>query len=580
MITINGPFIVALAVIIFLIVIKWLEWYLFQNGTFHKKNYNGTDAPENTEPDNNYKVHRNKKNLKLKEFGGRLKSILFFGKADLRRPWYVGIPFGIFPLVQSFVFDSDNWEFYQLVCIDALLLVLIVLIDMLITLRVNKGFFSIEDRRKRYVRSQIAQIVLACIVFAIAIGATQIHIEKKYADPAGLKDSIEWAIEPTYEGDWPSFTEGLAPIKDGSQYGFIDHEGKVVIPFGYKDAYNFYEGLAAVKKDRKWGYIDKKGQQIIPFLYDDALDFGDGLAPVKKGKRWVVIDKNGTVQFKTDYEMIYPYHEGVATVDIKNQKFSSQIYNNLIDKEGHLLFHKNYIFDSNFNEGCVPVYDKETGKSFFLDRNEKKIIPFDYAQAEAFSEGYAPVWFSGEEGYALIDHAGNIVERVREREYPIYQTIKEGLTDYSIGEWNGSGDNLYRGGFKDRYGDIIIPAKFQATSQPSEGLIGLKVDGLWGFVKNPIPQAAWSVDPALWKEDRTQIAAAEGLPIYAGELESTAYNIKVEEPELIGIPAYKKAFEQLKTEKAFRKYGKNIESDQIQYQIGNAYYRLLLLEKN
>jgi hypothetical protein len=34
MININAPFILALTVIIFLVVIKWIEWFLFKNGSF------------------------------------------------------------------------------------------------------------------------------------------------------------------------------------------------------------------------------------------------------------------------------------------------------------------------------------------------------------------------------------------------------------------------------------------------------------------------------------------------------------------------------------------------------------------
>mgnify|MGYP000873554463 CR=1 FL=1 len=32
MVTFNGPFFIVLIIIIFLVVIRWIEWYLFQNG--------------------------------------------------------------------------------------------------------------------------------------------------------------------------------------------------------------------------------------------------------------------------------------------------------------------------------------------------------------------------------------------------------------------------------------------------------------------------------------------------------------------------------------------------------------------
>ena len=66
----------------------------------------------------------------------------------------------------------------------------------------------------------------------------------------------------------------------------------------------------------------------------------------------------------------------------------------------------------------------------------------------------------------------------------------------------------------------------------------------------------------------------------SGDYREYCVQYKKRNPELTGISSYKKAFEQLKSEKAFEKYGKNIELDKIQYQIGNTYYQLLLLEKN
>ena len=42
----------------------------------------------------------------------------------------------------------------------------------------------------------------------------------------------------------------------------------------------FSEGLARVRKGGKWGYINRKGKEVIPFLYDQAYPFSEGLAMV------------------------------------------------------------------------------------------------------------------------------------------------------------------------------------------------------------------------------------------------------------------------------------------------------------
>ena len=112
-----------------------------------------------------------------------------------------------------------------------------------------------------------------------------------------------------------SFREGLAPVElfglyDNGKWGFIDKEGKEVIPIKYDWVENFSEGLAPVKLlNGKWGYIDKEGKVVIPIKYDDAWPFREGLALVKLNGKWSYIDKEGKVVIPIKYEDVFPYRE-------------------------------------------------------------------------------------------------------------------------------------------------------------------------------------------------------------------------------------------------------------------------------
>ncbi|MGL5274258.1 WG repeat-containing protein [Myroides sp.] len=77
-------------------------------------------------------------------------------------------------------------------------------------------------------------------------------------------------------------------IKNG-KYGFINAEGKVVIPVEYDDVTPFSDKidllptdlLFAVKKNDKWGFVDENNKTIIPFMYSDVNGpFSYGIAPV------------------------------------------------------------------------------------------------------------------------------------------------------------------------------------------------------------------------------------------------------------------------------------------------------------
>ena len=58
------------------------------------------------------------------------------------------------------------------------------------------------------------------------------------------------------------FHEGMARIVKRGKYGFINTNGKIVIPTKYENARSFYEGMVAVQKNGKWGFVDIKGNEL------------------------------------------------------------------------------------------------------------------------------------------------------------------------------------------------------------------------------------------------------------------------------------------------------------------------------
>ena len=75
-----------------------------------------------------------------------------------------------------------------------------------------------------------------------------------------------------------SFGQNLIEFQDkNNNWGFKDSTGNVVIKPIYDDVLNFSEGFALVKLNYKWGYINKEGKEIIPLgKYDDIKNLSDG----------------------------------------------------------------------------------------------------------------------------------------------------------------------------------------------------------------------------------------------------------------------------------------------------------------
>lgn len=91
--------------------------------------------------------------------------------------------------------------------------------------------------------------------------------------------------------------EGRVPVMRKEKWGFLDLQGKMVIPVAYDEMRPFSRGLAAVQKENKWGYIDRNGTVVIPFQFEDAGPFANGLAPARIGKETGFIDRSGKFAF-------------------------------------------------------------------------------------------------------------------------------------------------------------------------------------------------------------------------------------------------------------------------------------------
>ncbi len=60
----------------------------------------------------------------------------------------------------------------------------------------------------------------------------------------------------------------------------------------------FSEGLARVRRGNKWGYINEEGEEIIPLIYDYAHDFHNGTTSVKFGNENPRINRQNKIVFK------------------------------------------------------------------------------------------------------------------------------------------------------------------------------------------------------------------------------------------------------------------------------------------
>ena len=135
----------------------------------------------------------------------------------------------------------------------------------------------------------------------------------EYIDKEG-KVSIKLGPEVEYAS---KFSEGLARIKVGRKWGFIDRTGAVVIEPQFEDVLDFSDGLAHVTRGSSYGYIDRTGAMVIESRpYDIAGSFFDGLAIARRGGVWWYMDKRGAQALDVEAEDAQVFSGGLAVVQM------------------------------------------------------------------------------------------------------------------------------------------------------------------------------------------------------------------------------------------------------------------------
>lgn len=161
--------------------------------------------------------------------------------------------------------------------------------------------------------------------------------------------------------------EKLYPFRTGNFWGYINKEGKEIIPAQFRVAQSFSEGLAAVRLNGTYGYIDVTGKLVVNYQFDYALPFQSGLAKVFKKGKVFFIDTRGSILFEHNFKRILQFKQQSYT-------FAATASNHfcVIDRRGNLL--TDTLFDDiePFKDGIAVVYRKNRNHTSKTElKNEK-----------------------------------------------------------------------------------------------------------------------------------------------------------------------------------------------------------------
>ncbi|QSF43116.1 WG repeat-containing protein [Paenibacillus tianjinensis] len=208
-------------------------------------------------------------------------------------------------------------------------------------------------------------------------------------DSSGLIDSSgREKVKPVYSFIAP-YAEGLAVVSDAKGYTFIDEKGKEVTSARYDYLNSLHEGRALFSKqsttgNSRYGYLNAQGKEVLPPVYLDAGDFMNGTALVKVSEgEYALINPEGTVLHTYKHPFVGNPGDGLlAYQETENGKYG---YLNL---DGGVAIKPQFTAALPFSKGRAVINTAEDygNANGLIDKQGKQVVPATYYEVQQLGE--------------------------------------------------------------------------------------------------------------------------------------------------------------------------------------------------
>lgn len=169
------------------------------------------------------------------------------------------------------------------------------------------------------------------------------------------------------------FNEGKCPVKnDDEKYGYIDTQGKLIIPYQYDYCEPFIDNRAIFGKRTKgrikYGLINEDGLYVLSPKYYQLHNDGE-MYMVQEDNGWGWIDADGNVAIAPQFEEALPFNnEKYAPVKIGDDY-------GFIDTEGRIVVNPQYKYATSFHQGKALIQDDNLMTGVIGNDLEIDLIP-------------------------------------------------------------------------------------------------------------------------------------------------------------------------------------------------------------
>jgi hypothetical protein len=289
----------------------------------------------------------------------------------------------------------------------------------------------------------------------------------------------------------------LLPIKIKNAWGYMDLQGKLIIPPSYSEAGFFNEDIAAVVQNDKYGFISKANKFIVDPIYDEVSDFFDGRSVVEKDGKFGMIDRNGYSIFEPIFEELGPVSEGMIfarkdslygyysrnRISLIPERFEeAESFENqlahvriqgkeaIIDSVGSFVV-KPFFDEVDFFSDTLLIYI-ENEKYGICNLNGNPVLVANYEYIGKLVDNRAIIVDQGKIGY--VNENGQIIIPASYEVYPNYQSY--GNFKFGLAKVRKNG----KAGLIDENGKTFVPFNFNEIGLISEYMACMK-NNKWGY---------------------------------------------------------------------------------------------------
>ncbi len=154
-------------------------------------------------------------------------------------------------------------------------------------------------------------------------------------------------------------SEALRAVELNGLWGYIDSQGREVIPLHYNWVDDFREGRAVVRLDENFGLLDKEGSEVLPAVFESIDWFPEyGVVQAAYDGKVGLYDRDGQEILPMSYDWVGPMGPLVL---VRREGLCGYIYPN-----GELAIPLQYDDAYDFDQQGKALVVQH-GKSFYID---------------------------------------------------------------------------------------------------------------------------------------------------------------------------------------------------------------------